>query len=207
MDGVLLLVGLHGDEREHEGERAEDEGLDEVEHHLQAVDRDRQDGDREGGDHAEGDFATVDVAEQSHAQRDRLHELEHELDEADEDGDQAGADPVPELAEREELAQVADAERPEALELEVGEGDEGEPDRHVDVAGGRPERLDLADRRHEAAPVAEQDEDEEAGEDRDVAGRLGPAGRRGRSRRSDLVGPLDEVLEPARDAPAGAAWR
>ena len=41
------------------------------------------------GDDAERDLAAVDVAEEPHRQRDRLDELEHELDEADEHGDDA----------------------------------------------------------------------------------------------------------------------
>ena len=48
--------------------------------------------DGQGGDDAERDLAAVDVAEESHRERDRLDELEHELDEADEQGDDPGAD-------------------------------------------------------------------------------------------------------------------
>ena len=54
--------------------------------------RDRDDGDGQRGDDAERDLAAVDVAEESHRQRDRLDELEHELDQADEQGDDPGAD-------------------------------------------------------------------------------------------------------------------
>ena len=54
------------------------------------------DDDRERRDHAERDLAAEDVAEESHCQRDRLDELEHELDQADEEADQAVA-PMPSL--------------------------------------------------------------------------------------------------------------
>ena len=52
----------------------------EVEHDLEAEQRDREDDDGQGGDDAQRDLAAVDVAEESHRQRDRLDELEHELD-------------------------------------------------------------------------------------------------------------------------------
>ena len=42
-------------------------------------------------------FAAVDVAEESHRQRDRLDELEHEFDQADEQGDGPGRHAVAEL--------------------------------------------------------------------------------------------------------------
>ena len=48
-------------------------------------------------------LAAVDVAEESHRQRDGLDELEQELDQAHEHRDDPGADALPELAEREEL--------------------------------------------------------------------------------------------------------
>ena len=53
---------------------------------------------------AQRDLAAVDVAEESHRQRQRLDELEHQLHEAHEQGDDARADAVLELVEREELA-------------------------------------------------------------------------------------------------------
>jgi hypothetical protein len=56
----------------------------------------------------------------------------------------------------------------EALELEEDERDQGEPDRDVQVRGGRAQLFELADGRDEPAPVAEQDEDEEPGEQREV---------------------------------------
>ena len=59
---------------------------------AEQADRDERDG--QGGHDAERDLAAVDVAEESHRQRDGLDELEHQLDEADEQGDDPGADPV-----------------------------------------------------------------------------------------------------------------
>ena len=44
----LLVVALDGGHDEHEREDAEDEGLDGVEHELQAVQRDRDEGDGQG---------------------------------------------------------------------------------------------------------------------------------------------------------------
>ena len=85
---------------------------------------------------AQRDLAAVDVAEESHRERERLDELEHQLDEAHEQRDEPGADAVLELVEREELAQVAaHAEASEALDLEDDEGDQREADGHVHVAG------------------------------------------------------------------------
>ena len=76
---------------------------------------------------AEGHLAAVDVAEESHREGQRLDELEHQLDEADEHGDDARADPILELVEREELAQVpADAEALEALVFEEDEARRGQ---------------------------------------------------------------------------------
>ena len=108
----------------------------------------------QGRDDGQGDLAAVDVAEESHRQRDRLHELEEELDDPDVHGQQPGPDAVAELADREELAEVAaHAQLPEALALEEHERGQGQADGDVDVAGGRPQLVDLADRRHQAAPV------------------------------------------------------
>ena len=173
---LLVVVALDGGEDEHERERAEDERLDEGQHDLEAVQRDRDEGDGEAGDDAQGDLAAVDVAEESHRQRDRLDELEDQLDETHEQRDEAGADALLELVEREELARVAaDAEPPEALDVEREEGDEREADGHVDVAGGRPQSVRQADDGDEAAPVERQDEDEERREQGHVAGRARPA--------------------------------
>ena len=88
---VLLPVALDRDEREHEGQGGEDERLDGVEQHLEGEHRHRDDREGQGGEHAQGDLAAVDVAEESHRQRDGLHELEQELDQAHEQGD----DPAP----------------------------------------------------------------------------------------------------------------
>ena len=56
---------------------------------------DRDDHDRQRRDDAERDLAAEDVAEESHRQRDRLDELEQELDQPDEQGDDAA--PMPSL--------------------------------------------------------------------------------------------------------------
>src|SRR4029453_2180850 len=133
---LFVLVGLDGQGDEDEGQDTEDEGLHEVQHDLQAVEGDReQEGREEGQEDPEGHLATVDVAEESHRERDRLDELEHQLDEPDEQGDQPGTEAILELVDREELAQVAtDAELAEALKLEEQEGHQGEADGDVDVA-------------------------------------------------------------------------
>ena len=204
----LVAVLLDRERDEHERQDAEDQRLDRVEHAVEQEQRDREDRDGQRRDDAEGDLAAVDVAEESHRQRHGLDELEHELDEADEHGDDAGADAVLELVDREELAEVAPhAEVAEALDLEDQEADQGHADRDVHVARRRPQELDLADRRHEADPVVEQDEQEGADEDRDV----GPRGRPGEPDPEvvqELVGPLEEVLRPARDElRAAASWQ
>ena len=108
---LLVLVALDREHDEHEGQDAEDQRLDRVEHDLEAEQADRDERDRQRGDDAERDLAAVDVAEESHRQRDRLDELEHELDEPDEQGDAARRDPVLELVEREELAGIAAGSR------------------------------------------------------------------------------------------------
>ena len=193
---LLVLVALGGDEDEHQREDAEDERLDQVQQELQPVQRDRQDRDREAGDHPERHLAAVDVAEESHGQRDGLDELEEELDEAHEEGDDAGAHAVPELVDREELAEVpADAQLAETLGLEDDEADEREADRHVDVAGRGAQLLDLADRRDQADPVAGHDEDEEAGEPRHV--------RPGSDRRPARARSSPGIRRPARPRSGG----
>ena len=101
-----------------------------------------------------------------------------------------GADALAELAERQELAQVAaEAEGADALDVEDGEADEGQADGDVHVAGRRPEQRDPADEREQAAPVAEQDVDEQGHEQRDVL--LGAPDRRatGRSPAGRRTGP------------------
>src|SRR5690242_8479428 len=162
---LLLVMALNGQDDEDEREDAEDEGLDRVEHELQAEQGDGDERDRQRGDDPEGDLATIDVAEESERQRDRLDELEHQLDQAHEHR----ADALPELVQREELAEIAaHAQLPEAEELEDREADEGHPDGDVHVARWRAQLLDLADGRHEADPVVEDDEQECAQEDGQV---------------------------------------
>ena len=116
-------------------------------------------------------------------------------------------DPVLELVQREELAGVAtDPEPLEALELEVDEAHQRQAERDVDVARRRAQLLDPADRRDEPAPVAEQDEQEERDEQRDV--RLG--GRSGDAEpevAQELVEPFEDVLGATRDELRAAAIR
>src|SRR3954451_13419155 len=192
-------MALDGEDDEHEGQDAEDQCLDRVEHDFEAEQPDRDEGDGQRGDDAERHLTAVDIAEESHRQRNGLDELEHQLDQADEQGDPARGDPVLELVEREELAGVAaDAEPTEPLELEVDEADKGEAEGDVDVTRGCAQLLDPTDGRDEAAPVAEQDEQEERDEQRDV-------GLGGRSRYSqseitqELIEPLEDVLGAPRD--------
>ena len=105
----------------------------------------------------------------SHRQRDRLDEFEHQLDQADEHRDGARPDPVAELVDGKELAEIAaDAVPAEALELEEREADEGQPDGDVEIRSRGAQLVELADGRNESAPVAEQDEDEERGKERDI---------------------------------------
>ena len=95
----------------------------------------------------------------------------------------AGADPLAELAEREELAEVAaHAQVPDAFDVEDHEADQGHADGDVHVARRRAKLRDLADGRDEADPVVEQDQQEERGEDRDVRTRRGAGDARRRSR-------------------------
>src|SRR5256885_98666 len=135
---LLLVMALDGQDDEDQGERAEDERLDGVEHQLERDEGDGNERDGQRGHDTEGDLAAVDVAEEPHRQRDRLDELEHQLDEPDEERQDPGADAVAELVEREELAEIAaDAERAESLELEDPEAHEGHSDGDVDVARRR----------------------------------------------------------------------
>ena len=146
----------------------------------------------------EGDLAAVDVAEESEGERDRLDELEHELDETDEQRDDAGADAVLELVEREELAGIAlEAELAEALRLEDHERQQGEAQGDVEVARRCPEPLDAADARDQADPVGEQDEQEERGEQRHVRAAGGPGDAESEIAER-LVERLEHVLEPVR---------
>src|SRR6476660_7542735 len=166
---LLVSVAFDGERDEDQGQDAEDEGLDGVEHHLKAEQADGDERDRQRGDDAECDLATVDVAEESHRERDGLDELEHQFHETDEERNAAGTDPVLELIEREELAEIAaDAESAEPLELEVDEADEGQPEGDVHVARRGSQLLDPSDGRDEPAPVAEQDQQEERDEEWDV---------------------------------------
>src|SRR5687768_17511859 len=63
---MIVVVGLDRDEREHEGQDAEDQRLHEVEQELEADHGHRDDDERQARDDAEGDLAGVDVAEESH---------------------------------------------------------------------------------------------------------------------------------------------
>ena len=111
-----------------------------------AEQRHGDDGDGQRGDDAQRDLAAVDVAEESHRQRDRLDELQQELHQADEQRDDPGPDALPELPEREELAEVA--ADPEVLKpwySKKTKRDEREADRDVHVAGRGAELVHAAD--------------------------------------------------------------
>src|SRR5258705_10202694 len=56
----LFVVALDGQNDEHQGQHAEDEGLDGIEHQLQRDEQHRNEADRQRRDHAERDFTTVD---------------------------------------------------------------------------------------------------------------------------------------------------
>ena len=112
-DPPHVLVALDREGDEDECQDREDQRLDGVEHDLQPEQRHEDEGDGQRGDHAEATLAAVDVAEESHRQRDRLDELEHEFDQADEQGDGPGAMPLRNSYSGEELAEVAaDPEAP-----------------------------------------------------------------------------------------------
>src|SRR4051794_32136847 len=194
---LFLMVALDRAQYEDEGQDAEDDGLDEIEHALEQQQRHRQEHHRQSGDDADCDLTGVDVPEKSHRERDWLDELEHQLDQADEHGDEAGADAVLEFVERKELAQVAThAELAEALDFKYDEGGQGKPDGDVDVARRCTQELDLADRRHQARPVAQQNQQEKRSEDRDVGRSL-----RATDRQAEVADrferPLRKVLDPA----------
>src|SRR3954469_10410018 len=189
--GVLFVVTLDRDQREHQREDREDQRLHEVEQDLEAEHQHRENHERQAGDDAKGDLARVDVAEESHRQRHGLHELEQELEKPDEQRDDARSDAVAEPAEVEELAEIAaDAEAPDALDVEQHEADEGQADRHVHVAGRRTEPFDLPHGWDQTAPVAQEDVDEEGGEDGAVA-----AGGRTTERRREVREALVDVLK------------
>src|SRR6266540_2331677 len=119
---VTSVVALDRNDRVHEHERREDQRLDEIEEALEQEHCRRNDRDGERRNDAKGHLATEDVAEETHRERDGLDELEHELDEPDEQTDGARADAIPEGPEWEELREVApNPETPKALELEVRE--------------------------------------------------------------------------------------
>src|ERR1035437_6257576 len=116
---VLGFVALDGDQDEHQGQDREDEGLDQVEERLQPYECDGDHGQGKRRDNGQCNLTAVDVAEESHRERDRLHELEEEFDYAHIHGQDARPEAVAELSDREELAQVtAHAKTSEAFALE-----------------------------------------------------------------------------------------
>ena len=60
-----------------------------VEHDLQAEQADRDEAEGQGGDDAERHLAAVDVAEETHREREWLDEFDHEIDQAHEERDTA----------------------------------------------------------------------------------------------------------------------
>ena len=129
----LLVMPLHGQHGEDEDKDAEDDPLHEAHEELEAIQGnwDESEGDR--GHYGKGKLAAVDVAEESHRQGDRLHDFKEELQHANEEADWTAL-------EREELSEIAtDAERANALVVEVDEGDECQANRDVHVARWRAE--------------------------------------------------------------------
>ena len=85
---LLVPVILDREHDVHQRQDAEDQRLDQVEHEFEPEQQHGQDDDRQRGDHAERDLTTVDVAEETHRQRQRADEIEQELGQADEHRDQ-----------------------------------------------------------------------------------------------------------------------
>src|SRR3990172_12054759 len=157
---LVLVVSLDGDDSEHQGQQRKDECLHEIQQHFEADHGRGNDRDRESRDDAQCNLAAVDVAEESHRQRDRFDELEQKLDDTDEERDQPGREAFrPEGFQAEELAEIpANSQRADPLDVEHREAEESQADCRVHVTCWRTQLMDASYRRHQPAPVAQQDE-------------------------------------------------
>ena len=75
----LFVVPLHGKHGEDQDEHAEDETLHQPDEELKAIKRNWDERNRDRCHHRERKFTTVNVAEESHGERDRLDELKEEF--------------------------------------------------------------------------------------------------------------------------------
>jgi hypothetical protein len=75
----LFVVPLHGEHGEDQDEHAEDEALHEPNEELEAIEREWNECNGDCCHYGKGELATIDVAEESHGERDRLDELKEEF--------------------------------------------------------------------------------------------------------------------------------
>ena len=75
----LFVVPLHGEHGEDQDEHAEDEALHQPNEELKAIERKWNECDGDCCHYGKGELATIDVAEESHGERDRLDELKEEF--------------------------------------------------------------------------------------------------------------------------------
>ena len=140
----LFVVPLHGEHGEDQDEHAEDEALHEPNEELEAVERNWNKGDCDCCHHSECKFTAVNVAEESHGERDRLDELKEEFKDTNDETDWAAL-------QCEELPKIpAESQRSESLVVKVEEGNECKANGDVHVTGWGAELVDAANARNEA---------------------------------------------------------
>ena len=157
----LFVVPLHGKHGEDQDEHAEDEALHQPNEELKAVERNWNKGDCDCCHHSERKFAAVNVAEESHGERDRLDELKKEFKDTNDETDWAAL-------QREELSKIpAESQRSKSLVVKVEEGNECKANGDIDITCWRAEFMDASNAWNEARPVGNRYKEEAGEEERD----------------------------------------
>src|SRR5687768_2719324 len=168
---LVLLTTMRFERKDdvEEHKEREYERLDEADEQLEPHERKheaRQEEERR--EHGEHDLAAPHVAPESERQCEDAEELAEELDDADEDHDDAHEHALVERREIEPPREVRKSVLPDARRLIPDEPGEGESKVGVIVRRRNVQQPDLSNERNEEQPVAEECEQEQGPEERQV---------------------------------------
>src|SRR5438874_3147635 len=167
---LLLAVRLERKDDVEENEEREDERLNEADEKLEPDERKHQARNEEQRrEHREHDLAAPDVAPKTKGEREDPEELREELDDPDDDHHAADENTLAERREVEPAREVGEAVLADAGCLVPDEPGQGHRQIGVVVGGRHVQKLDLADEGDHEKPVAEEREEEERPEEREVA--------------------------------------
>ena len=174
-----MFLVAHGYGEEHQGEAGEDYRLDQADEEFQSEDELGGDERHQEGYHHYQDFAGGHIAEEAEGEGDDAYQFGDQFQEADEEADDAGGAAPDEVAEGEELFEVAEAVGAEAPVFHEDEGYQRQGEGHIEVGAGGAQEVGFDDEavlagdavaegqvegyEEDGQPGVEEDEEEDGG--------------------------------------------